>query len=73
MDNVNYDYVELTDNINRGIIVKMNGRYHYEYDREKKDWIRSGIMMEYFCDESPAYGSYREITEEEAMKLIEEM
>lgn len=64
------EYVVLTDNKNRGIIVRCNGRIQHEYDREKKEWIRSGILLEYFCDESPLYDCYEEISEEEALKRI---
>lgn len=66
-----FRYVVLTDNIRRGTIVKMSGRYHYEYDNG--EWKRTGIMTDYFIDSSPAFELYKEITEEEAMKLISEM
>lgn len=64
-------YVVLTDSVRRGTIVKMIGQNHYKY----KDgiWIETGIMMDYFDDESPAFELYREISEEEATKLISQM
>lgn len=65
------EYFRLLDRKNRGIIAKADGRIHHEYDREKKEWVRSGVMIEYFCDESDTYGMYEEITEKEAMSLIQ--
>ena len=64
----NANYVVLTDNKNDGTVVKLCGRKHYVY--VNGEWIRSGIMTKYFCDESPYYDSYEEITYEEAEKLI---
>lgn len=63
------NYYLLTDNDRRGTIVRTEGRIHHRYDKIK-GWIRSGVLMEYFNDDSPYYDSYNEITEEEAMKLI---
>lgn len=70
MANNKIEYVVLTDNQNRGIVVRCNGRIQHRYDTEKKEWIRSGILLEYFCDESPLYNCYEEITEEQALELI---
>lgn len=64
------EYVVLTDNQNRGTVVKCNGRIQHRYDKERKKWIRSGILLEYFCDESPLYNCYEEISEEQALKTI---
>ena len=61
-------YVMLTDNESYGTVVKLCGQKHYEYING--EWVRSGIMTEYFCDESPFYDLYKEITPEEAEKLI---
>lgn len=65
-------YYMLDDNENRGTLVRAEGRSQQRYIKDK-GWIESGIMMEYFCDESPLYDSYVEIAEEEALKLIENM
>ena len=70
MANNNIEYVRLTDFKNRGTIVRCNGRIQHRYDTKTKEWVRSGILMEYFCDESPLYDCYEEISEEEAMKII---
>lgn len=64
------EYVRLVDGENYGTIVKCNGRLQYEYDKKEKKWVRSGILMEYFCDESTLYNSYEEITENEALKAL---
>lgn len=64
-------YVVLIDNVRRGTIVRMDGQDHYRY--KDGSWVETGIMMEYFDDESPAFELYKEITEEEAMKLISQI
>ena len=64
----NANYVVLTDNKNDGTVVKLCGRKHYVYING--EWVRSGIMTKYFCDETPFYDLYKEITPEEAEKLI---
>lgn len=65
-------YYLLTDNDRRGTIVRTQGRIHHRYDNAK-GWVRSGVLLEYFNDDSPYYDLYNEITEEEANKLIAEM
>lgn len=64
------EYVTLTDRGRNGTIVKCDGRIQHEYVKGK-GWVRSGVLMEYFCDESPLYELYREIPEEEALRIIE--
>lgn len=65
-------YYKLLDWKNSGTIVRAQGRSQQRYVKDK-GWVESGILMEYFCDESPLYDSYEIITEEEALKLIENM
>lgn len=65
------EYIMLTDNERDGTIIKCCGRKHYIY--KDGEWVRTGIMVNYFCDESPYYDLYKEITKEEAEKLINEM
>ena len=65
-------YYKLTDLENEGVVVRANGRSQQKFT-EEKGWIESGVMMMYFNTESPYYGSYSEISENEAMKLIENM
>jgi len=66
------NYYVLDDFANRGTIVKADGRIQYEYVKGS-GWVRSGILIDYFCDESLLYDSYRTIPEGEATKLIENM
>jgi len=66
------NYYVLDDFANRGTIVKADGRIQYEYVKGS-GWVRSGILIDYFCDESPVYDSYHTISEDETMKLIENM
>lgn len=62
-------YYRLLDPAHENIIVKAEGRVQYEYEKEK-GWVRSGIMLHYFSDESPTYGQYEEISEEVAFNII---
>lgn len=70
MENNNTEYVLLIDKENFGTIVRCNGRKQFEFDKEKGSWVRSGILLDYFTDSSPLYEMYKEISEEEAMKLL---
>jgi hypothetical protein len=65
-------YYLLDDLERRGTIVRTEGRVQHRYYTDR-GWVRTGIMVEYFNDESPYYGSYSEITEEAANKLIAAM
>lgn len=65
-----FEYVMLVDRERYGTIIRCQGRLQYKYDVKSKAWVRSGILLEYQCDESPLYDLYKEISEEEAMKII---
>ena len=67
----NFDYVVLTDSKHNGVIVKGNGSKQFRYDRKTKEWIRTGIFMDYCFEESPLYNQYKEISEKEALEMIE--
>lgn len=62
-------YYKLLDNAHLNMVVKADGRVQHEYIKGQ-GWVRSGIMLEYFCDESDTYNMYEEISEQEANKLI---
>jgi hypothetical protein len=62
-------YYKLLDNNNYGTIVSANGRLQYKYKPKEAQWIRSGVMLHYFSDESDRYGLYEEITTAEAMEI----
>ncbi|MHB8063520.1 MAG: hypothetical protein ACYDG2_12965 [Ruminiclostridium sp.] len=64
-------YIKLLDPEHSGTIVKSLGRESFIY--KNKQWIRSGILTHYFFPESDLYDRYDEISEEEALKLIESM
>ena len=53
-----YRYYLLKANSNKGDIVKANGRNQYIY--ENKDWVRTGIMLEYFWEDDPKYEMYED-------------
>ena len=62
-------YYKLLDNENFNTVVRACGENQEEYIHGE-GWVQSGILMEYFCDESPLYGLYEEISKDEAEKLI---
>jgi len=64
-------YYRLLNRANHGQIVKGEGRNNFEFDADKQEWVRSGIMLDYFWPESDTFEMYEEISEEEAMKSIE--
>lgn len=64
----NERYIILTDYDHRGDILKQNGRKFFEY--KDGQWLRVGISLGYFYPDAPEFDCYEEITEEEAMKLI---
>lgn len=53
-----------------GAIVRTNGAVHEEYIPDT-GWVRSGILIQYFNDESDYYNLYEELTEDDALKRIE--
>ena len=61
-------YVELTDYDHLGEIVRREGWRCYEF--EKGGWVESTIMLGYLWPDSPEFGMYREISEEEAMRKL---
>lgn len=65
-------FYKLEDRENRGTVVRTEGRSQQKYIHGR-GWVESGVMMKYFNDESPYYGSYSEISEEEANNLIATM
>ena len=53
-----YKYFELTDNINKGVITRINETHpskQYKYIPKEKKWVCSGIMIEYLWPESPLH------------------
>lgn len=66
-------YFILTDKENYGTVIGGKNGKHYQYVSNKKEWVRTGIMLEYYCDESPLYEMYEEISKEKAMELINKM
>jgi hypothetical protein len=65
-------YYKLTDLEYDGTVVRANGRSQQKFIKDK-GWVESGVMIKYFNPDSPYYGSYTEISEEEAIKLISNM
>lgn len=55
-----------------GMIVRAHNGYQEYYDKDKNEWIKTGVLMLYFCDESEVYDLYEDISEEEALKSIKE-
>lgn len=63
-------YYRLTDKQNLNRIVKAEGRKQYIFNEKKQQWVRSGIMIHYFSDESDTYEMFEEITEAEALSQL---
>jgi len=62
-------YFKLLDPAHENTVVRAEGRSQQHFI-PGRGWVESGIMIRYFSDESETYGSYEEISEEEALKLI---
>lgn len=62
-------FYRLLDFKNNNTVVRAEGRSQQQYILGR-GWIESGIMIEYFCDESDTYNMYEEITEQQANKII---
>lgn len=60
-----WTYYKLLDIKHQGTIVRTMGRKQEIYDSAKKVWVRTGIMLEYFSDESDTYDMYEEIDEKD--------
>jgi len=64
-----FEYVRLTDDEHRDMVVRMKGRDWWWY-LPMKGWEETGIMIRYYSDESPYYDAYEEISEDQARRLI---
>ena len=62
------EYFRLLDTVRNGTIVRADGPIQHEYV-PGEGWVRSGVMMEYFNDESEFYDAYQEISESEAKAI----
>ena len=64
-------YFRLLDKMNKDEIVRqeaLNTEYQYCFGEEK--WVCSSIMMMYWWADNDEYGQFEEITEEEAISLL---
>lgn len=68
METIKYEYVKLTDREHLNTVVRCKNEEWEIY--VAGEWKQTGILIKYFCDESPLYDCYEEISEEEAMKII---
>lgn len=66
-----YKYFRLLDKVHKNTVVRANGRDQQQFIKEK-GWVQSGIMIDYFSDESNTYDLYEEISEKTALSLIGE-
>lgn len=64
----NTRYLLLTDEKNKGIIVKQEGTKFFSFI--DSSWKRRGLSMGYFLPGEPEYDCYEEISEEKALELI---
>lgn len=63
-------YVKLMDPLNKGHILKIDGRRQYVYSFDSQDWTETAHYIFYTWPESKVYGQCEEITEVEAMECI---
>lgn len=64
----NTRYLLLTDEKNRGAIIKQEGTKFFSF--VDSEWKRRGLSAGYFLPGTPEYECYKEISEEEAMAII---
>ena len=64
-------YLRLTDYDNLNTIIKQIGRKFYGY--KNGSWKRRGLSLGYFHPDALEFECYEEITEDEAMRLINKL
>jgi len=65
-----WTYYKLLGDKHKDVIIRANGPRQERYYPDKGQWVRSGIMLEYFCDESSTYDMYEEISETQASGIV---
>ena len=66
-------YYKLLDKLNRDEVVKEEARnQYYQFSFGEEKWFRTSIMAEYLWPDNDIYGEYEEITETEAIALLDE-
>lgn len=66
------NYFRLLDQLNKDEIVKQESRnVEYQYSFGDEQWIRSSIMMMYRWADNDEYGQFEEISESEALMLLD--
>lgn len=63
-------FYKLTDPIRSGDIIRAEGRKHYSYSFGVCRWVRTTVMMAYMNPDSPLYGMYEQVSEQEAQELV---
>ena len=66
------NYYRLNDLDHLGLIVRTDGPIEHKYVTGM-GWVKTGLMIHYFCDESDRYDMYTELSEEEALAAIKGM
>lgn len=64
-------YFKLIDKINYNEIIKDDKDYSYCYYFGAETWVKTGIMIRYQWPDDDLFGEYTEVSEEEAMELID--
>lgn len=64
-------YYALTDKINKDEVVRRDNGKYYVYRHGLNEWRRSGIMTSYNWPDDVLYGQYYEVSEPEAMTLVQ--
>jgi hypothetical protein len=66
-----YEYYKLMDLAHLNTIGRTDGPIEHRY-APGEGWVRSTLMLDYFCDESDVYDMYSEIAESEALAIVGE-
>ena len=65
-----WTYFRLLDNNHKDVVVRADGPNQEEYDPNKREWVWSGIMIDYFSDDSDTYNMFEEISRDEALVVV---
>ena len=65
------EYIRLLDVGHKDTVVRCEG-HHWKQYFAGVGWKQTGILLDYFCDESDTYDMYEEISEEKARRLVEQ-
>lgn len=63
-------YFELLDALHQGDVIRTDGRKHFRFVFGTYQWERTTLFQAYLTQNTPLFGKCREISEEDAQKLL---